>query len=81
MTGVDNPSALSYTLAWWQANRAGGGLDVRGEIDTQYAFDDGSVRRYDRVSVDDDRFARVPSLGDEKNYADAHRELAQPPAD
>jgi prepilin-type N-terminal cleavage/methylation domain-containing protein len=70
---------LALTLSRWV--RSGGAL--RGEIDSNAVFDDGSVRRYDRVASHrsgrpDDRMAAVPWISD---LSTADRQFTHVPAD
>ncbi len=45
-----------YVLSWWGTDKT----VERGPIDTNYAFTDGSVVRYNAVAWDDEQMARVP---------------------
>jgi prepilin-type N-terminal cleavage/methylation domain-containing protein len=46
------------TLHWWEVTGAAH-LPQRGPIDSNYGFDDGSVRRYHQVLINDERMSRV----------------------
>ncbi len=46
-----------FVLSWWGNI---GPTHLRGTVDTNYAFTDGSVERFNKVEWDDERMARVP---------------------
>lgn len=50
----------------------------RGPVDMHYLFDDGSVKRYNRVTLSDPRLAKVPYESSATNFPSDHMQL---PAD
>ena len=58
------------TLSFWQTPQPSSLPGIRGTIDTNFAYDDGSVRRVDDVELDDERMDRIPNSQseDENSY-------------
>ncbi len=75
VTAEDNEN---FTLSRWQNNV--GQTYKRGLLDTNYAFDDGSVRRYNRVKWDEaglikgERMVKVPPYSDGSSYTNGQAE-------
>lgn len=68
--GVGTTGAVKQTISFWSSNQR---EPVRGPVDLNFAFDDGSVRRSTRVRLDEysrgSPIVSVPDTTDADNYA------------
>jgi len=56
---ADVAGVLDFTQSRWESFDVG----PRGTLDTNFGFEDASVRRYSRVTTADPRMAKVPEVG------------------
>lgn len=73
------PQTTQVTFSWWETGN-GRGPSSRAPVDLNYAFDDASVQRYNRViRWDDPRMVDVPDFGTGADWA-VNRKVQLPPA-